>query len=136
MSEPDLAGMSPAVVGVIARGLYWLAASDGVDDREVALIKEFLEETGSQWTIDDLQQEEFDPRDLPAFLDTSFLRHIFLKCAVAMVAADGEISAAEQKALHRCARFLGLTDKQYEELEAEARSLTIPQDSKASATAS
>ncbi len=130
MSESDLAGMSPAEVNVIARGLYWLAATDGVEDGEVALIEEFLRETGSQWTLEQIQQTPFDPRELNAFLETSFMRHVFLKAAVALIAADGEVSHLERQALHRCARMLGLSDRQFQELAEQAQ--TIAKETEAS----
>ena len=45
--------MNPEEVEVFARGLYYLADVDGIDDRETALIKEFLSEAGSELSLDD-----------------------------------------------------------------------------------
>lgn len=126
MTQATIGGLTAEQVDVFARGLYWLANVDGIDDREVAVIDEFLRETGSDWSIDRIQVESFDPRELPAVLDTSFLRRLFLRCAVALVAADGVLSEAESHALHRSARVLGLSDVAYQDLEEEARRMTIP----------
>ncbi|MBI4616099.1 MAG: TerB family tellurite resistance protein [Planctomycetes bacterium] len=125
MAESDSVAFAPDQIDVFARGLYWLAGVDGIDDSEVDVIGEFLAETGSEWTIERIQASDFDPRELPAFLDTSFLRRLFLKAAVALIAADGKITERESAALHRVARLLGLSDLSYRGLEEEARKLSV-----------
>ncbi len=127
----DTAGLTPEVVATIARGLYWIANVDGIVDSETAVIDEFLRETGSEWDLQRVQESPFDPRELPAVLETSFLRRLFLKAAVALVAADGGLSESEAIVLRRSARLLGLSDRAYGELEGEARTLSIATATKA-----
>lgn len=127
MVDAKTAGLTPRQVEVFARGLFWLANVDGIEDSELAVISDFLAEAASDWKIDRLQalDPEFDPRELPAVLDTSFLRRVFLKAAVALIAADRKVSEREKRALHRASRLLGLSDVAYAQLEEEASRLSI-----------
>ena len=125
MTAETASPLAAEEVEIIARGLYWLASVDGIEDSEVALIEEFLVETASDWTIESIQEAGFDPRDLPVFLNTPDLRRTFLKAAVALIAVDGRVSYREQQALRYGARLLGLTDVGYAALEAEALELSL-----------
>ena len=125
MSDVDRAGLTTAQVVCMARGLYWLANQDGVEDSEVAILEEFLQETGSPLTVAALQSAPFDPRDLPFHLETSHQRLLFLKAAVALVASDGRLSTRERVGLRRCARLLGYSEMAFEEFWEEARHLSL-----------
>lgn len=121
MGDTTLQGYSEEEIEIIARGLYWLANVDGIEDRELDVIREFLHDVGSSWTVEKIQATDFDPRELPVVLETSFLRRSFLKAAVALVAADGKITKRERQALKKCARLFGLSESDYQELEDEAQ---------------
>ena len=125
MSEEDRAGLSLEQVECFARGLYWLADLDGIVDSELKVIEEFLAETGSRIPMEALQIGFFDPRELPVFLETSHMRWLFLKSAIALVAADGKLSPREKVGLRRCARLFDLSDLAYEVLEKEALLLSF-----------
>ena len=125
MSEDDRAGLSLEQVECFARGLYWLADLDGIVDSELKVIEEFLVETGSRMPMEALQVGGCDPRELPEVLETSHLRRLFLKAAIALVAADGKLTPREKVGLRRCARLFGLTDMAYEVLEKEALELSF-----------
>jgi hypothetical protein len=77
-------GLTLEEVDVFARGLYYLASVDNhVDDREVKLIEEFLRETGSALTMDELKTRQFSLYEAVQVLETTFLRRIFVKAAIA-----------------------------------------------------
>ena len=110
-------------VKVFARGLYHLANTDGIDEREIAVIKEFLDETGTPELMDGVTEGEFDLNEACEILDTSFLRRIFLKAAVVLVRADGEFTDAEQSAVQDVAQAFGL-EEALDELFAEVDGVT------------
>jgi uncharacterized membrane protein YebE (DUF533 family) len=93
---------------VFARGLYHLASVDGIDAREVQLIDDFLAETGHRELVGQLGAGGFDVATLARTLKTTFLRRVFLRTAIALVKADGSISAAEDTALRNAAEQLGV----------------------------
>lgn len=114
--------MTPEEVDVFARGLYYLASVDNhVDDREVELISEFLRETSSRLTLEDLKQREFSFYEAVQVLDKTYLRHIFVKAAIALVHSDGKYTDEERRALGNIADVFGLTNAEFGELEQEAR---------------
>ena len=112
-------------IEVFARGLYWLASRDGIEEREVTLIREFLVETKSELQVADLQHGPFDPLEAAQVLETTYLRRMFLKAAVALVRADGVYSDAERHALGRIADAFGLTNTEFGDLEQEANATTL-----------
>ncbi len=93
---------------VFARGLYHLASVDGIDPREVQLIDDFLVETGHRELVGQLGAAGFDVGALARVLKTTFLRRVFLRTAIALVKADGTISAQEDSALRDAAERLGM----------------------------
>lgn len=118
--------MTPEEVEVFARGLYYLANQDGIDQREIDLIVEFLQETGSELTIDMLKEDpSFDPLEATQVLQTTYLRRIFLKAAVALVKADGIYSDAERHALGDIADAFGISNAEFGDLEQEATGVDL-----------
>lgn len=114
-------GLTPEEIDVFARGLYYLASVDNnVDDREVKLISEFLEETKSSLTLEDLKQRQFSFYEAVQVLEKTFLRKIFVKAAIALVRSDGVYSDEERSALGSLADVFGLTNKEFGDLEQEA----------------
>lgn len=113
--------MTPEEIDVFARGLYFLASVDNnVDDREVRLISEFLAETGSSLTLDELKQRQFSFYEAVQVLDKTYLRKIFVKAAIALVRSDGVYSDEEREALGKLADVFGLSNAEFGALEQEA----------------
>ena len=94
-----MSGLTRDEVEVFANGLYYLANIDGMDDKEESLIREFLTESGTDLTWEEIAQDGFDPVEAAGLLRGTFLRRIFISAAVAVVKADGEFSAPERRAL-------------------------------------
>jgi len=121
-------GMTPEEVDVFARGLYYLASvDDHVDEREVKLIEEFLQETGSELTLDDLKARQFSFYEAVQVLEATFLRRIFVKAAIALVYSDGVYTDEERRALGTLADVFGLSNAEFGELEQDARRVSLLQ---------
>ena len=87
---------------------------------------EFLNETGSELTIDLIKEDpSFDPLEATQVLQTTFLRRIFLKAAVALVKADGVYSDAERHALGDIADAFGISNAEFGDLEQEATGVDL-----------
>ncbi len=115
-------GMTPEEVDVFARVLYYLASVDNhVDAKEVELIEEFLRETESSLTLEDLKQREFSFYEAVQVLDKTYLRKIFVKSAIALVRSDGVYSDEERQALGALADVFGLSNAEFGALEQEAQ---------------
>lgn len=113
-------GLSLEVIDVFARGLYHLANVDGMDEREQRLISEFLEETGSGIEFADLEGTAFSATEAAMALETSHIRRVFVKAAIAMVKADGVFSDAERHAIGQLADAFELSNAEFGDLEQEA----------------
>ena len=111
--SPEL--MSRDKAEVFAQGLYYLAGVDGIDPREVQLILSFLVEVGYADLGEKLSADGFDLEAAVQRLNTTFIRRIFLRTAIALVHADGHVSEAERFALQIIAKRFGL-DAALEEL--------------------
>lgn len=127
MTDADQAnsGMTPEVIDVFARGLYHLAAVDGIEDRERKLIGDFLEEAGSDITFDSLTNSVFSATEAAMILETTYLRRVFVRAAVALVKADGVFSDAERNAIGQIADAFGMSNAEYGDLEQEAGRLSL-----------
>ena len=119
-------GLSPEEVDMFARGLYYLASVDNhVDEREVKLIEEFLSETGSALTLDELKTRQFSFYEAVQVLETTYMRRIFVKAAIALVHSDGVYTDEERHALGAVADVFGLSNAEFGDLEQEARRLSL-----------
>ncbi len=125
--SPSSGGMSPEVIEVFARGLFHLANVDGIDDREANLLREFLQETGSDITYESLADSSFSAMEAAMVLETSHIRRIFVKAAIAMVKADGVYSDAERQAVGELADAFAMSNAEFGELEQEAGRLDLQQ---------
>lgn len=105
-------------VDVFARGLYHVAAVDGVDERETKLIHDFLKEAEHPEMEQDLAQTRFHVAELAA-LETSFLKRVFLKACLVLVRADGVITDEEKDIVKQISAYLELDDD-FDEIDAEA----------------
>lgn len=109
MSTSDSSrAMSRGQAEVFAQGLYYLASVDGIDEREIQLIRTFLVEAGHPELAGTLAAEAFDLEAAVRQLPTSFIRRVFLRTAIALINADGKVSAAEDFALRTIANRFGL----------------------------
>lgn len=118
--------MTPEEVEVFARGLYYLASvDDDVDPRELKLIEEFLSETGSALTLDELKARQFSFYEAVQVLETTYMRRIFVKAAIALVHSDGVYTDEERRALGTLADVFGLSNAEFGDLEQEARRTSL-----------
>jgi tellurite resistance protein len=117
--------MDAEVVDVFARGLYYLANVDGLEDREQKLIEDFLTEAGSATKFADLKGTSFSATEAAMVLETSFLRRVFVKAAVALVKADGVFSDAERHAVGEIADAFGLNNAEFGDIEQEASRVNL-----------
>lgn len=113
-------GLTPDQADTFARGLYHLASLDGIEQREQGLIEEFLRESGSTLAWEQLAGTSFSALEAALVLETSFLRRVFLKVAVALVHADGHFSDKERHAIGEIADAFGLNNAEFADLEQEA----------------
>lgn len=114
------AGLGDETIETFARGLYYIAAVDGIEPRETDLLRGLLRETESNLSFEQLADKTFGPLDVAAGLPTSFLRRVFVRAAVAMVKADGRFTDGERRALGEIADAFGMTNAEFGELEQEA----------------
>lgn len=115
-------GLRPHEVEVFARGLWYLATVDGeADEREQQLIREFLEEANSELSWAEVTRGDFSPIEAANLLETTFLRRIFMKLAVALVHADGVYTDNERKAIGEFADVFGFNNAEFGEIEQAAK---------------
>lgn len=118
-------GLTEDEVHVFARGLYHLATQDGIDPREEELIRGFLKDANSTLKWEDLAGSEFNPLEAAQALDTTYLRRIFIKAAVALVKADGNFSDKERHALGKIADAFGIDNTEFGDLEQAAAKASL-----------
>ena len=118
--------LRPHEVEVFARGLWYLATIDGdAHEREQQLIREFLEETGTSLSWAEVTRGDFTPIEAANLLETSFLRRIFMKLAVALVHADGVYTDNERRAIGEFADAFGLNNAEFGEIEQAAKRVEL-----------
>jgi tellurite resistance protein len=126
MTEPQKSeGITPEEAEIFARGLYFLASVDGLEEREKKLIVDFLAESGSSLSFEDLQGSSFSPLEAAMILKTSFMQRIFVKAAIALVKADGKFSDAERQALGEIADAFGMSNAEFGALEQDAERVNL-----------
>lgn len=96
---------------VFARGLYHIAACDGVPRRERSAIQAFIDAVGVPDTLDSLAAEPFDYGEAAAVLDSTWLRRTFVQACRLMVQMDGKVSPLERDTLRAMAVALGIGEK-------------------------
>src|SRR5262252_2025164 len=92
----------------IARGLYAVAKADGLHAQEQALIASFYTEAGgTPRGLADLERREaIKPAELAAALHTVDQRRLFLKTALLLAWADGDVSGPERQCIGEYAHAL------------------------------
>ncbi len=102
-------GLSRKQIRVFAAGLYHIAACDGLDDRELQIIREFLSDAGAPDLGDELEGLSFDPVQAYQALESTWLRSLFLRAALLVIRQDGEVSDAEVETIDWMAEAFGIT---------------------------
>lgn len=102
---------TPERTQIFARGLYHVAACDGVHPQEEAIIRQFLRQVGLPDDIAPLAATPFDYAEAARALNSMWLRRIFLSACRAVVLADGHISEAERDCMRSIAAALGLGEQ-------------------------
>lgn len=125
MTEPQQSqqaetGISPEEAEIFARGLYFLASIDGIESREEALIREFIEEAGATLKYEELQGTSFSPLEAASTIKSTFMQRVFVKAAIALVKSDGHFSDAERQAIGEIADAFGMSNAEFGALEQEA----------------
>jgi len=120
--------LSHGAAEAIARGLFAIARVDGVHEREAGLIARFWIDAGGGGSLSDLERaESIKPADVAAALHSDDERQLFVKTAILLTWADGEVSAAEKKAVGEFARALGIDDATLERLDAGVKDFLLGQ---------
>lgn len=101
-------GFTRAQVKAFAAGLYHLAACDGVDDSEIAIIEEFVQDAGYPDLADQLASLDFDPVQAYQLFESSWLRGLFLRAALLVIKSDGSVSEQEIETLDFMAEAFGI----------------------------
>lgn len=128
MTARNQPALPDPVVEAFARGLYHIAAIDGVEPREEKLIRDFLREAGSSLAYEDLGKSPIAAMEVAAALETSFLRRLFVRAAVAVVKADGQFTEHERRVLGEIADAFGMSNAEFGELEIDAARTRILPD--------
>ena len=126
MADNNDTGLKAHEVEVFARGLWYLATIDGeADEREEKLIKEFLEEAQSDLGWAEVTRGDFSPLEAANLLETTFLRRIFMKVAVALVHADGVYTDNERTAIGEFADVFGMSNADFGAIEQEGKKVGL-----------
>mgnify|MGYP000941449611 FL=1 len=120
--------LTHAQAEAIARSLFHIAHSDGLHEREAALVASFWAEAGgSSNSLSDLARRgPLSTEELTAVLDTPELRKLFVKTALLLAFADGQVSGAESELVRKYAADLGLSDS-LSTLEAQVKEYLLSQ---------
>ncbi|MFN3201708.1 MAG: SPFH domain-containing protein [Bradymonadia bacterium] len=102
---------TPERTQLFARGLYHVAACDGVDPREEEVIRQFLRQVGLPDDLTPLANATFDYAEAARGLNSMWLRRMFLSACRAVVLADGKITEAERDCMRSIAAALGLGEQ-------------------------
>jgi len=111
----------------IARGLFTVAAVDGVHEREAALIANFYgtatdSESRPVTSLAELGRlGPLSPADLASALAGDELRQLFVKAAILLAYIDGKVTTAERAQIAAYGAALGVTADRQTALEASVR---------------
>jgi tellurite resistance protein len=113
----------------MARGLFAVAKADGMHPQEQALIASFYTEVGG--TARGLAELErmpaIAPAELAAALQAGEQRKLFVKTALLLAWADGEVSAAERNRIGEYAQALSVGGEEMGRLEASVKEYLLQQ---------
>ncbi len=114
--------LTPAQVEAMARGLYAVAASDGLlHEQEAAMIKNFFVAlTGREFEFSVLfAGSHIEGAALASALTTSELKQLFLRNAMLLAYTDGTYGTLESQTIGRFCGALGVTRVESVRLEGQ-----------------
>ncbi len=123
---PEIA-VSAEQAQAIARGLYAVAAVDGIHEREAALIADFYgaASEGEVRPVTSLAElgrlGPISPADLAEALPGEELRLLFVKAALLLAYVDGKVTGAERLKITGYAKTLGVSLERQAALEESVR---------------
>ncbi|MEW5852662.1 MAG: hypothetical protein AB2A00_28010 [Myxococcota bacterium] len=119
--------LSFAQVQCLVRGLHTLAVTDGVHEREDALIREFFEacRPAGGPSYEDTVRHPFTIEDGLEHLRSAELRRMFIKTAWLLAFADGKITTPEREQIATYAQGLGISDADNQELQAQVKEFLL-----------
>lgn len=102
--------LSPEQAAAMARGLYAVAHADGIHEQEEALVAAFWEEAGgSERALGELRHHKpISSDELAGALTSAELRRLFIKTALLLAFADGQVSGKESELVREFTAKLGL----------------------------
>ena len=122
----------------IARGLYAVAAVDGVHERELALISEFYRTTADDQaagagagtsasaSASSLTRiSALGPQDLAPLLPNGPMRELFIKASYLLAWSDGQVSEAERAQIGHFAAALAVSPETQRILESEVKDFLL-----------
>jgi tellurite resistance protein len=109
---PEVA-LDTAQAEAIARGLFAVANSDGLHEREAALVASFWADVGgSPAALAELgRRAAVTGEELAAALPTEPMRLLFLKTSLLLAWADGKVTNEERTVVDAFAKALGLASR-------------------------
>jgi uncharacterized membrane protein YebE (DUF533 family) len=113
----------------LARGLYAVALVDGVHERELALIGDFYQAAAAEGTAGMLASLEragpLEPREVAQLLNGPPHRELFVKAALLLAWADGQVSAAERSKIGEFGTALSVSPETQARLESEVKDFLL-----------
>ena len=115
--------LTPAAAQAIARGLYAVAKSDGLNEREAGLIQSFwLDTGGSASALAELSRSaDITPEELATALPHAEEHMLFLKTALLLAWADGRYSDEEKKSITDFAHALKVDAAELHSMEGSVK---------------
>lgn len=107
----DPALWTPQRALAFARGLYLVAASDGIAPVELEFLSQFLALTGAPTELDALLSTPFDFTEARHALDSHWLRRLMVRACRVLAEIDGGPSEGERDALRAMALGLGVGER-------------------------
>ncbi len=102
---------TPARATAFARGLWHVAASDGIADPERELLTRFLAATGAPTDLTALLASPFDFSEARRELDSQWIRRLLIQASRGLAELDGGISDEERDALRALGLGLGVGER-------------------------
>ena len=123
MAFIDEVAIDEAEARAMARGLYAVAACDGVHEREEALIASFWADVGAgAVALAELKRgAAVTGEELAAQLRSPAVRELFARTALLLAYADGVMSPAERTTLDGFAKALAIDAARMAALEGEVK---------------
>lgn len=123
--------LTPEQAALFARALYTLSRVDGHEEREGMLIKSFWMDVMGEGSVLDLKSFESMadvlPADIARGLPSSELRDMFMKTAVMLTYADGNVSDKEREWIAATGKALGFAEKDMKRMDELVRTYLLSQ---------